>query len=89
MLRLHCSKPVVVDSSTHVAATVEPNRIDVIGKVIGIPPGGSAVLTLRTSVNGFEEGITLSGSVDTGSPDTDPCDNTAVAFVDVVRGEVS
>ena len=63
LLTLRASKPVSVVASSHGHATVAPNRIDVTAKLTGIPAGQSATLTLRTTVTGFEEGITLSGQI--------------------------
>ena len=63
LLRLRASKAVSIVSGTHGSYIVEPNRVDVIGKLSGIPAGGQATLALRTTVNGFEEGISLSGSI--------------------------
>ena len=75
-------------SGTHGPYIVDPNRVDVIGKVSGIPGGGTATLMLRTTVNGFEEGISLSGSI-TGGPELDTSDNSASIMVTVSREQTS
>lgn len=88
LLRLRASKAVSIVSGTHGSYIVEPNRVDVIGKVRGIPAGGQATLLLRTTVNGFEEGISLSGSI-TGGPELDLSDNSASIMVTVSREQTS
>ena len=87
LLRLRASKAVSIVSGTHGSYIVEPNRVDVIGKLSGIPAGGQATLALRTTVNGFEEGISLSGSVAAG-PELDVSDNSASIMV-TVSGEAT
>jgi hypothetical protein len=44
-----------------------------------------ATLTLRTSVNGFEEGISLTGSISGGQPELNPADNHASIMVTTTR----
>ncbi len=84
LLRLRASKAVSVVSGSRGSYAVEPNRVDVIGKLSGIPANGQATLVLRTTVNGFEEGISLSGSIAAG-PELDLLDNSASIMVTVTR----
>jgi uncharacterized delta-60 repeat protein len=62
-LQLRASKKVAIEASTLMKAEVAPTGIDVVGKVLAVPAGGTSTLTLRTTATGFEEGIELSGSI--------------------------
>jgi hypothetical protein len=84
-LQLRSSKPVAVVAGTGGSYRVAPNRIDVTGKVFAIPVGGTATLTLRTTVTGFEDGISLTGSINAGLPELNTADNQASITVTTSR----
>jgi len=85
LLRMRSSQAVSVVAGTGGSYSVAPNRMDVTGKVTAIPAGGTATLTLRTTVNGFEEGISLTGSINDGQPELNTSDNHAAIMVTTSR----
>ena len=85
IVRLRASKKVAVVGSTSLRATVDPNMIDVVGKVPAIAPGSTASLVLRTTVTGFEEGISLAGSVESTHSDGKPITSNSSIVVSTDR----
>ena len=84
-VRLRASKKVAVVSSSHGTATVAPNMVDVLAKLRAIAPGQSATVILRTSVTGFEEGISLDGTLDTTDTNGKPITVRAAVMVSTSR----
>jgi hypothetical protein len=82
---MRSSKPVAVVGSTGGSYSVAPDRGDVTGKVPAIPAGATATLTLRTTMNGFEEAISLTGSINAGRPELNTADNHATITVTTSR----
>jgi uncharacterized delta-60 repeat protein len=85
VLRLRCTKSVGVENATLMAPTVSATKVEVLCKLRTVPPGGAATLTLRTTANGFEEGIELSGSIDTTDANGDPVTVRAATLVSTSR----
>jgi uncharacterized delta-60 repeat protein len=81
VLRLRASKKVAIEGITLMKAEVGPTGIDVVGKVLAVPAGGTSTLTLRTTATGFEEGIELGGTVATTDADGNPVTSRSAILV--------
>ncbi len=80
VLTLSASKSVSVVGTTNAAATVAPDRRNVLAKLRPIQPGATATVILRTTVTGFEGSITVRGELQSG-PELQTADNTALLTV--------
>ena len=68
-LRIKTSKKFAMTAGTRIKAKGPSLGQDLLFLVHGVPPGETASLTLRTTVTGFEGGISLIGELDTRGTD--------------------